>query len=462
MQKAPRTRKPRPHFNDLPTPADHTRPTAQLFVWGAGNFGQFAMGVDALGEFDKPRRNTWVEKKIEEGAFGGEDCGFEAVAAGGLHSLFIDEKGTVWSSGCNDDAALGRPTTNVPNPEKEGEFIDVDTLSAQPWSLQSLVDEKFRAVRIAAGDNISAALSDTGDLRVWGSFRGVEGLLGFADGQKYQHIPANILDIKTKPGDEEKFTSVVAGNNHLVVMTTHGNLYTWGAGEQGQLGRKVLERRKIHGTVPEKIILGSRNRKAVVVGAGSYTSFAVDDKGDVWGWGLNNMGQTGTGYSASQVEVQVPKRVIGLSKADLGGEDHVVEIAGGEHHTLFLTASGKVYACGRADGGQVGISKEDKAFEDADDKDMLTEPALVTFPGDDDDEDPIVHVSAGIHNNLAVSKDGALFCWGTGPQGELGAGDDTEVKTPKMIVRREGGSWAAIAADCGGQHSLGLFRKKTS
>lgn len=31
--------------------------------------------------------------------------------------------------------------------------------------------ERFRATRVAAGDSISVALSDQGEVRVWGSFR---------------------------------------------------------------------------------------------------------------------------------------------------------------------------------------------------------------------------------------------------------------------------------------------------
>lgn len=60
---------------------------------------------------------------------------------------------------------------NVPDPENEGEFLDVDVLSSTPFPVQTLVDEEFRAVRIAAGDSIAAAVSIEGDLRVWGTFR---------------------------------------------------------------------------------------------------------------------------------------------------------------------------------------------------------------------------------------------------------------------------------------------------
>jgi regulator of chromosome condensation len=85
----------KPYFNPIPTAPAHARPAAQLFAWGAGNFGQFGMGADFLGEFPKPKRNLWIEEQIKEGTFGDEGAGLETVAAGGLHSLLIDEKGTV-------------------------------------------------------------------------------------------------------------------------------------------------------------------------------------------------------------------------------------------------------------------------------------------------------------------------------------------------------------------------------
>jgi len=267
------------------------------------------------------------------------------------------------------------------------------------------------------------------------------------------------MDLFHKPGDYEKVSAVAAGSNHVLVLTTHGHIFSWGSGQQAQLGRKVLERHQMKGTNPQRIIIGGhRSLKAVVIGAGVYHSFAVDETGTVWGWGLNSMGQTGTGLDGKEDEsVPLPKVVRRLSKDELGG-DTVVQISGGNHHTLFLTSGGKVYACGRANSSQLGLAEDDEAWEgkDAKDREFLSEPVLVTFP---DDDDPVVNIAAGLHNNMAITKDGALYCWGQGTQGELGV-PDVEVTTPRMIVRREGGSWEAVSVACGGQHTLGLFRKR--
>lgn len=288
-----------------------------------------------------------------------------------------------------------------------------------------------------------------------------EGSLGFSGDVRLEYLPKAMLDLPTKGGDAEKAVSVVAGNNHLLVLTTHGNIYAWGVGEQGQLGRKILERRKIHGTVPEKIILGIRHNRAVLVGAGNYHSFAVDEEGDVWGWGLNTMGQTGTGVAEPKSmsdEVRSPRIIRSLCKKALG--ELIVQIVGGEHHTLFLTSSGKLYACGRCYDGQLGISEEVAEFASRKNHDFVPEPMLVQFK---DPDDPIVFISAGIHNSMAISRSGALYAWGQEFQGELGLNklDEKPTLTPTVVVRKEGGLWKAESVACGGQHTLGMFRRRS-
>jgi regulator of chromosome condensation len=274
-----------------------------------------------------------------------------------------------------------------------------------------------------------------------------EGALGFSTGLTHQFIPKIALP-------NEQCVDVCTGNNHLLALTTTGTIFSWGAGEQGQLGRKILERRKIHGTNPERVVLGARGRRATAVGAGSFHSFAVDEEGAVWGWGLNSAGQTGTGINRADSDsiVQTPRRVLGLDSI------RIVEIAGGDLHTLFLSADGRVFACGRSDSAQLGLPPDHPAMADTD---HVVEPVHVPFP-DSHEDDPVIHVSAGTRFNAAVTRNGAMYAWGEGAQGEVGIVDQERVQTPTVVVRRSGGSWAAINVSCGGQHSLGLFRKRVT
>jgi hypothetical protein len=71
----------------------------------------------------------------------------------------------------NDGSALGRQTTGVPNPEDPTTTLNIADLESQPTLIQTLIDENFRAVHVAAGDSISVAIGDDGGLRAWGSFR---------------------------------------------------------------------------------------------------------------------------------------------------------------------------------------------------------------------------------------------------------------------------------------------------
>lgn len=81
----------------------------------------------------------------------------------------------VWSCGVNDNAALGRVTKTIVDPNNSMRTLEVDERTALPNSvpvpIQSLADEGFRAVKVAAGDSISLAISDQGELRLWGTFR---------------------------------------------------------------------------------------------------------------------------------------------------------------------------------------------------------------------------------------------------------------------------------------------------
>ncbi|KAI0057821.1 RCC1/BLIP-II [Artomyces pyxidatus] len=397
---------------------------------------------EVLQPLEKLKRSYWAEEGIERGRFGAEKgAGLESLAAGGQHALFIDENGTVWACGADDEGVLGLPPTD------SGDYF--------PRPIQSLVDEGFRAIQVAAGDTFSAAISTTGDLRAWGTFRDSTGVLGFSKDVRNQNTPSPILQLPSGPEDNEKFVSAVA-TQHLMLLTTHGNVYICGSGEYGELGRKVSARQQF--PVPQKAFFGARARKAVAIGAGGSTSFIVDDGGDVWACGQNNSGQLGVGFASPKASsvVWTPTRVAGLSRADLDGET-VVQICGGEDATAFLTSGGRVFTCGMADIGQLGLARA-QLMRDGEPVRFLATPTQVIFP---DPNVRIVQISSASRGTMAVSADGALYAWGEGNSFELGLGaDERNAETPRVLVRRAGGSWKAEQVARGGTHTVCLLRSR--
>lgn len=155
-----------------------------------------------------------------------------------------------------------------------------------------------------------------------------------------------------------KFVSVSCGADHVLALTTTGHVWVWGNGQQNQLGRRIIERRKKNGLEPER--LGLRN--IVLASTGTYHSFAVDVEGKVYAWGLNTFHQTGISPDRGGNEEMIitPTPVDSLHPSQHDGA-RVIQIEGGEHHTIFLFDNGEVWGCGRADANQIGIGKDHPA-----------------------------------------------------------------------------------------------------
>ncbi|QRV82740.1 RCC1/BLIP-II protein [Ceratobasidium sp. AG-Ba] len=447
----------KPPFNPLPAVRAPKRPAAQVFVFGNGDMGQFGLGTDTLGDISRPRLHSWFKDAIEAGVLGR-----------GMHTLAVDELGKNGSQGINDNAALGRPTIGVAHPERPNELIEAEVLETQPMVVQGSVRSMF----VLATRSAWRLSSD--------------GLLGFDPS-----APRVTQVLPTVPEKlaRERFTQITCGTDHVLALTAKGVIVAWGNGQQAQLGRRIIERRKINGLVPHRLAL----RRIRLVGSGSYHSFAVDDKGEVWAWGLNSMRQCGVGLDEDVVAQ--PTIVPGLSPSKLGKGRRVVAVSGGEHHSIFLLNDGSVYGCGRCDGFELGLADEhpamvelrartQKAKEEAEEDwvknggqlsemppfitdEYVPEPVQIFFPPPptaSDPDPPLVHgkkttkiasISVGTRHNLAVSEAGHAYSWGYGNQGQLGLGPQVEgQRVPKRVRSKAMEGFKVIGCAAGGQHCL--------
>lgn len=70
------------------------------------------------------------------------------------------------------------------------------------------------------------------------------------------------------------------GANHIVALAKDGKVFAWGVGEQNQLGRRILGRRRDESFKPTRVEVA--RSKASYIASGPFHSFAVDGNGDAW------------------------------------------------------------------------------------------------------------------------------------------------------------------------------------
>jgi alpha-tubulin suppressor-like RCC1 family protein len=226
--------------------------------------------------------------------------GAVAVAAGEDHSLALTSGGIVWAWGNNDYGQTGgRWDTPQPVPGLDG-------VSA-----------------ITAGECFSVALRQDGTLWVWGDepHRCNPGTNG---------PPAQVPDIGS-------VVAVAAGQNHVLALKADGTVWAWGSNSYSQLGTDAPVAELLPVQVPGITDVAH-------IAAGGRHSLAVDSAGTTWAWGDNEQGQLGIGSTSSPK--QSPQQVTGLAG--------VVDLAGGEEHSLAVTADGSVWTWGSDEYGQLG------------------------------------------------------------------------------------------------------------
>ncbi|KAK1587622.1 hypothetical protein Q3G72_014941 [Acer saccharum] len=117
-------------------------------------------------------------------------------------------------------------------------------------------------------------------------------------------------------------------------------------------------------------------------------------------------------------------------------------IACGGAHTLFLTETGRVYATGLNDFGQLGIQKNTS---------YALDPLEVSGLGKE-----ILQISAGYHHSSAITVDGELYMWGKNSNGQLGLGKKAANVIPVPTkVECLSGIFIKLAA-LGSEHSVAV------
>lgn len=212
------------------------------------------------------------------------------------------------------------------------------------------------------------------------------------------------------------------------------DMLVWGRDTFGQLGIGTTHPSTQPGsTVPVAAHVPAGTVFTAVAG-GSGHSVALTSTGRVYAWGQNDVGQLGDGSfadSSKPVAVRLPAGTT------------VTAIASGDDFALALTSTGRVLSWGYNAWGQLGNGTS------GNDSDV---PAYVQLP----DGTAVTAISAGAGHALALTSTGGVFGWGDNDFGQVGDGTRTDRDVP-VAVNPAGGRGAAVkAVAAGDDYSLVL------
>ncbi|XP_022827451.1 probable E3 ubiquitin-protein ligase HERC2 [Spodoptera litura] len=240
-----------------------------------------------------------------------------ACNSGGKHCLALSADGDVYSWGEGEDGKLGH-----------GNRVSYD----RPKLISAL--SGLEVVAIACGGAHSACLTARGRIYTWG--KGRYGRLGHGDSED-QLVPKmvealssyRVIDVACGSGDAQ-----------TLCITDDDNVWSWGDGDYGKLGRGGSEGCKL----PMRIDC-LKGLRVVKVECGSQFSVALCQCGSVYTWGKGDYHRLGHG---SYDHVRRPMRVTGMQGKT------IVSIATGSLHCVACTDTGEVYTWGDNDEGQLG------------------------------------------------------------------------------------------------------------
>lgn len=388
-------------INDMPINDYHGEDTKQkrtrfIHVCGLGIYG--ALGMKKFYNLDSSLDETAKTKfatvptpqrlrvfhpaqQIRDVACG---YGFTLVA-----TTAEDTSHTVFGFGLNNFSQLGYHATKPNNP------LEVVT-SASPIHVRT----KFPIEKVACGRSHSVLVD--ADQQVFTLGDNSFGQCGRKIKEDEEYFGSQVI---TSLNDvlPRSISQVVCGQDHTFFVTKDGQLYSCGWGADGQTGLGHYNNQDKPALVKGDI----HKEKIVKISSASDTILAINERGDLFGWGNSEYAQFRRLLGQDDAQFNVPRH---LKLRNVPGK--IVDIAAGGTLCSLLTDTGHVYVWGF---GILGMGPK---------VDHLDRPARIAetlFGQNASNQDvKVVGIYANLSHFAAITNLGDLYMWGKNRYGCLG------------------------------------------
>jgi len=283
--------------------------------------------------------------------------------------------------------------------------------------------KRKKPIYVSCGSHHSCVLTASGSIYTWG--KGNDGQLGLGPNLKRGFIPQRVAPIKKK-----KALIVHCGNTSTaaIVADKTSSVYIWGHFETGE--------ESFQGDYPnpEPVPFFAKKKVLSIACGVSHSACVVQNPGgdtEVYTWGSGDKGKLGNNCERSERDPYLVEALRGARSST---------VVCGSDFTVALSKRGDVYAWGSGDSGRCGSGSCDP---------ILVPICLPAFNNIE-----IIEVSAGSDHVAAVSVSGKLYTWGYGSNGRLGHGAEADVVLPTVVEALA--NEKIVHVSCGGHHTAAV------
>lgn len=331
--------------------------SGELYSCGQNSYGELGIGDD-------------IERHLLSSV---PLCGWDdirQVVSGNETLAIVTNDGVVLTCGLNKSGQCG-----------QGHF-DERVMLLRP--VQALRSQRVKFLAASNGCEHMIALTETGLAYSWGY--NDRGQLGHENLTTKIHIPKLIESLKDK-----KLAFAAVSYHHSAIVADTGELYTFGMNDCGQLGLDHTQ----HQSTPQ-LVKALEGHEVTMVSCGLYHTMICTSIGELYSCGKNDYGQLGLGHSRlvkSPTLVSLPNEMICF-------------IASGYYHSIAVSTTGRTFAFGRNDYGQLGIGT--KIHQNV--------PSVVALSA----STRMLRATCGCYHTVLLSEQGQVYVFGRNNKGQLG------------------------------------------
>jgi len=239
-------------------------------------------------------------------------------------------------------------------------------------------------------------------------------------GQAYS-LPSPLQFTSFPGGAQQKVTQVVCGKEHCMLLTEHGQVYSWGGGSRGQLG---------HGTVTSedspKLVMALDGMKIVKIAAGGWHSAAISSDQDLYMFGWNESGQL-----AQQTNLARPAECFSavekllMACCTMQAEDAALPRGDTEDTEVYRKHDDTSSIPPMPDPEKESLNCYTAASCDDNTDFVMVQPLpmLVSISGKTAAESAVIDVGCGSRHTVCLTQGNNLWSFGWNKYGQLGVGD---------------------------------------